>query len=156
MNSSSKYDYIVSACLAGERCRYDGNSNTVDLIAHMVTTGTAIPVCPEIIGGLPVPRTRCELRKLDNGKTEIIGEDGNFYTEAFNLGASLSLETAIKNGITTAILKSKSPSCGCGKIYDGYFTGKLIEGNGITAELFIKSGIKVITDIEFKELTGNS
>lgn len=140
--------YIVSACLAGEKCRYDGNSNSDIRIKAMVENGSAIPVCPELLGGLPVPRVRCELR-LNSGSREIIGEDGNNYTAAFTRGAILSLEIAEKNGITRAILKSKSPSCGCGLIYDGTFSGKLINGNGITAELFINSGIKVLTEQEF-------
>lgn len=144
--------YIVSACLAGERCRYDGNSNTNDTIKVMVENNLAIPVCPEVLGGLPVPRVRCELRKNNNGCPEIKGKDGNDYTEPFTRGALLSLETVKKNGITQAILKSKSPSCGFGLIYDGTFSGKLIEGNGITADLFIKSGIKIFTEQEFEKL----
>ena len=141
--------YIVSACLAGEKCRYDGNSNTDIRIKAMVENGSAIPVCPEMLGGLPVPRVRCELR-LSSGSSEIIGEDGGNYTGAFTRGAILSLEIAEKNGITRAILKSRSPSCGCGSIYDGTFSGKLIDGNGITADLFIKSGIKVFTENNFE------
>jgi uncharacterized protein YbbK (DUF523 family) len=144
--------YIVSACLAGEKCRYDGNSNAEDMIKELVENGSALPICPELLGGLAVPRPRCEMRKSDNGSAEIIGEDGNNYTEQFLRGATLSIEAALKNGITHAILKSKSPSCGCGLIYDGTFSGKLIRGNGITAELFIKSGIKVITGEEYMEL----
>ena len=138
--------YIVSACLAGEKCRYDGNSNTVDRIRSMVENSTAIAVCPEVLGGLPVPRVRCELQKNEDGSHLIKGEDGKNYTEAFLRGAMLSLKLAQENEITQAILKSKSPSCGCGSIYDGTFSGRLAEGNGITADLFIKSGIKVFTE----------
>lgn len=141
--------YIVSACLAGEKCRYDGNSNTDTRIKTMVENGSAIPVCPEMLGGLPVPRVKCEMQINSSSSAEIIGEDGKVYTGAFTRGAVLSLEIAEKNGITQAILKSRSPSCGCGFIYDGTFTGKLIQGNGITADLFIKSGIKVFTELEF-------
>ena len=143
--------YIVSACLAGEKCRYDGNSNTDIRIKTMVENGSAIPVCPEMLGGLPVPRVKCELRvNTSSNSAEIIGEDGNNYTGAFTRGAILSLEIAEKNKITQAILKSGSPSCGCGFIYDGTFSGKLIEGNGITADLFIKTGIKVFTEKNFE------
>lgn len=141
--------YIVSACLAGEKCRYDGNSNTDIRIKEMVENGSAIPVCPELLGGLPVPRVRCELR-LSSGSKEIIGEDGGNYTDAFTRGALLSLEIAENYRITQAILKSRSPSCGCGFIYDGTFSGKLIDGNGITADLFLKSGIKVFTENNFE------
>lgn len=149
MNENFKAAYIVSACLAGESCRYDGASNTIDSIKSLVENGSAITVCPEVLGGLPVPRARCELRKKENGTSEIAGEDGNNYTDYFKRGALLSLEKAQQSRITIAILKSKSPSCGCGLIYDGTFCGKLVEGNGITAELFIKSGIKVYTEDQF-------
>ncbi len=142
--------YIVSACLAGELCRYDGKSNTDEKIKTLVDGGSAITICPEVLGGLSVPRTRCELRINVNGTAEIIGEDNNDYTECFIRGAFLSLEIARKNNITQAILKSKSPSCGCGLIYDGTFTGMLVAGNGITAELFIQSGIEVFTGEQFE------
>jgi uncharacterized protein YbbK (DUF523 family) len=149
MDKTITMKYIVSACLAGEKCRYDGNSNTDIRIKAMVENGSAIPVCPELLGGLPVPRVRCEQR-LTSGSREIIGEDRGNYTDAFTRGAILSLEIAEKNGITQAILKSRSPSCGCGSIYDGTFSGKLIDGRGITADLFIKSGIKVFTENNFE------
>ncbi len=152
MDDPKTLKYIVSACLAGEKCRYDGNSNTSDRIKSMVENGTAIPVCPEVLGGLPIPRARCEMRMKKNGYLSIIDENGNFYTDSFSLGAMKSLKIAERNGITKAILKSKSPSCGCGFIYDGSFSGKLIEGNGITAELFITSGIEVFTEIEFEKI----
>jgi len=152
MNTNQNVIYIVSACLAGEKCRYDGNSNTVNSIKEMVTKGTALPVCPEMIGGLSVPRVRCELSKNNDGSFEITGEDGNSYTDAFRKGAMLSLDIALKKGITKAVLKSKSPSCGCGLIYDGTFTRKLVEGNGAAADLFLKSGIEILTEIEFENV----
>ena len=153
MSQTSKVKYIVSACLAGERCRYDGAANTVDLIKILVENGSAIPVCPEVLGGLPVPRVRCELQWKDNGTPEITGENGNDYTEQFIRGALISLDKAAGNGITVAILKSRSPSCGYGFIYDGTFSGKLVSGNGITAELFIRHGIKVYTEQEFVKIS---
>ena len=147
--------YIVSACLAGEECRYDGRSNTVDAVVDMVADGAAIPVCPEVLGGLAVPRARCELHKNDDGSVEITGEDGRSYIKQFLLGAERLLAIAKENGITAAVLKSKSPSCGCGLIYDGTFSGKLVPGNGIAAELFIKSGIKVYTEDVFVKQNGS-
>lgn len=149
MKKAGHIKYIVSACLAGERCRYDGGSNTIDEIALLVKNGSAIPVCPEVLGGLGIPRARCELIKTATGQL-IIGEDGKDYTESFIHGASISLGIARKNKITHAILKSKSPSCGIGCIYDGTFSGTVIEGNGIAAEMFINSGIKVFTENNFK------
>jgi len=152
MSGAEKAKYIVSSCLAGEKCRYDGNSNTIGLVKDLVANGLALSVCPEVLGGLSVPRTRCEVLKNNDGTSRIIGEDNIDYTDNFILGAKIALETAVKNGITNAILKSKSPSCGYGIIYDGTFSGKLIEGNGITAELFAESGINVFTEIEFSKL----
>lgn len=150
MSDRSPAKYIVSACLAGERCRYDGGSNTVDSIKNLVENGEAVAVCPEVLGGMPVPRVRCELRRNDDGTEEAVGEDGRNYTEQFKRGAVLSLEEAVKFGAATAVLKSKSPSCGCGLIYDGSFSGKLINGDGITARLFKKSGITVCTEKDFQ------
>lgn len=156
MSKTQTPQYIVSACLAGEKCRYDGNSNDVDAVINMVKDGRAIPVCPEVMGGLTTPRVRCELRRLNNELVEVYGENNINYTEAFKNGAMLALDRALKNGITKAILKSKSPSCGCGIIYNGTFSGELVEGNGIAAELFIKSGIKVITEDEFDKSSNDS
>jgi len=149
MSENFKVKYIVSVCLAGENCRYDGGSNTLDAIKTLVENGDAVPVCPEVIGGMPVPRPRCELRKNNDGTVVVTGEDGKDYTGEFTRGAELSLDIALKHGISEAVLKSRSPSCGWGLIYDGTFSGKLISGSGITAELFIKSGIKVSTEEEF-------
>lgn len=152
MNKTVSAEYIVSACLAGEKCRYDGESNTIDAIVKMVNDGTAVALCPEVMGGLPIPRIPCELKRNPDGSLNIIDKNNNNHTEAFIRGSELALDAAVKAGITKAILKHRSPSCGCGLIYDGTFSGKLIEGNGVTAELFIKSGIKVITEIEFENL----
>ncbi len=148
--------YIVSACLAGDKCRYDGNTNRVDMITDLVENGSAFPLCPELLGGLTVPRPRCEMKRRDDGSIEIVGEDNRFYTEDFIRGASAALEIAKMKNITHAVLKSKSPSCGCGLIYDGTFTGKLVDGNGITAELFLKSGITIFTEEEFIQLHSRS
>jgi len=143
--------FIVSACLAGEKCRYDGNSNTSDIIQNMVKNGSAVAICPELLGGLTTPRVKCELKINQDGKKAIIGEDGKDYSDNFSNGAVISLQVARQNRIEYAILKSKSPSCGYGLVYDGTFSGKLIKGNGITAELFMKSGIKVFTETEIDE-----
>lgn len=141
---------LVSACLIGENCRYDGNNNLVEAIKVLYEKGKVIPVCPEILGGLPVPRPACEL--VENaGVLRVMGKDGSDYTAQFRTGALLTLEEALKNNIKLAVLKARSPSCGKNKIYDGTFSGKTIEGNGITAQLLIENGITVIT--EFDNLT---
>lgn len=143
--------YIVSACLAGEKCRYDGNANTDPALKKLVDTGQAIPVCPEILGGLTCPRPRCEIMITADTQFRVIGEDGKDYTDAFLNGAIKALKIAEEYGVTDAVLKSKSPSCGCGLVYDGTFSGKLVEGNGLTAELFLQSGIYVLNEDNFTQ-----
>ena len=124
---------IVSACLAGIPCNYKGEAKTNPQIVHLVATGKAIPVCPECLGGLPIPRTAAEQKE---GK--VITKNELDVTTEFNIGAQAVLEIAKENNCTVAILKSKSPSCGKGQIYDGTFSGNLIDGNGITTNLLIK------------------
>ncbi len=129
---------IVSACLAGISCRYDGKSNPHEKVIELVENGDAIAVCPEELGGLATPRKRAEIR----GK-RVINEDGVNVTDAFQKGAKAALEIAKQHSATEAILKSKSPSCGCGKIYDGTFSGNLVDGDGIFAKLLKEEKIPV-------------
>ena len=131
---------IVSACLAGYRCRYDGKIVPDDEIVALVKQGCAIPVCPEMLGGLPCPRIPAE--RTEDG-LRVVTREGNDVTEAFTSGAFEALRMAKLFGCDRAILKANSPSCGCGQIYDGTFSGTLIEGDGVTAELFKKNGIAV-------------
>ncbi|HPS58301.1 MAG TPA: DUF523 domain-containing protein [Spirochaetota bacterium] len=138
--------YLISSCLTGINCRYNGTSSYVKELARLVDSGLAITFCPEVLGGLPVPRTRCELVSDSHNRIHAYGIDGTDYTFSFVLGAERSLKLAKYNQISTAILKSKSPSCGCGKIYDGTFSGTLVQGNGITADIFLRSGIDVINE----------
>ncbi|NLG93509.1 MAG: DUF523 domain-containing protein [Clostridiales bacterium] len=140
--------YLVSSCLAGIPCRYDGKSCTNPKIAELVKQGRAIPVCPEQLAGLPVPRACCEIVADKNGKKKVMSANGKDLTKEFEDGAQKALRIAKENGITKAVLKSKSPSCGCGCIYDGTFSGKVIPGNGIAAQLFLENGIEVLTENE--------
>ncbi len=144
--------YIVSACLAGVKCRYDGNSSDNDFVRNLVKEGKAIAVCPELLGGLKTPRPACEVFNGDDGKRHVITKAEHNYTREFEEGARKTLELAKNEGIRKAILKSKSPSCGCGLIHDGSFTGAMINGNGLTADLLIKSGIEVYTEQQIEEL----
>lgn len=167
--------YLVSACLAGVPCRYDGKSFIDKTVMDLVNQGEAILVCPELLAGLPTPRPRCERRAkeankqtnnkegfdtlinkekrmIDINQIQIICEDGRDLTKEFFQGAQKVLEIAKAANITMAILKSKSPSCGKGFIYDGSFTGTLTKGNGVTAELLLQNGIKVITEDEIQIL----
>ena len=131
---------IVSACLAGYRVRYDGKTVPNEAVVDLMKRGEAIPVCPEMLGGLPCPRTPSE-RTADG--TRVRMRDGTDVTEAYQRGASETLRMARLYGCTYAILKAKSPSCGCGLIYDGTFSGTLREGDGVTAQLLKENGITV-------------
>lgn len=135
---------LVSACLAGCNCKYNGKDNTVDEIKEMVQKGEAITVCPEQLGGLPTPRNPSEIQVID-GNIRVVNNIGEDVTEQFIKGALKTLEIARKVNPSKIILKSKSPSCGVGLIYDGTFTGTLINGNGITAQLLIDEGFSVIS-----------
>lgn len=140
--------YIVSACLAGIKCRYDGKSNKNEYIEKLVKEGKAIPVCPEVLGGLSIPRVPCEILSYKKGKRKVVNKEGRDCTEEFFLGAEKTFQIIKATGIKTAILKSKSPSCGSGKIYDGSFKGRLIKGDGITSEVLKSHGITVYAEDE--------
>lgn len=134
---------IVSACLADVHCRYDGGAKACQAVIRLVAQGQAVPLCPEQLGGLPTPRLPAEQIA---GK--VIRNDGIDVTDAFNRGAQEALKIAKLVGAKTAILKARSPSCGSGKIYDGSFSGRLVDGNGIFAELCKLAGMEVITEEE--------
>ncbi len=130
---------IVSACLAGFPCRYDGKTKPCAEVVELVRTGKAIPVCPEQLGGLPTPRPPCEVR---SGR--VVDKNGTDRTESFHQGAQAVLTLAQIYGATQALLQNRSPSCGTGWIYDGTFSKTLAAGDGITARLLKENGIQVI------------
>jgi len=134
-----KKTILVSACLLGEPTRYDGQSRPNSRVSLLLEKYELIPVCPEVMGGLPTPRTPSE-RVFER----VLMRDGRDVTEEYERGAALALERAVEAGCTLAILKERSPSCGFGKIYDGSFSGKLTDGNGVAAELLSSHGIRVI------------
>ena len=144
---------LVSACLAGVECRYDGKHSEIDGIAQMVKAGKALPICPEVLGGLEIPRPCCEIVK-EGEVDKVISKDGADVTAAFEIGAQKTLALAQLLEIDTAVLQSRSPSCGLGRVYDGTFSGRLVPGNGLTAELLVKNGIRVIRDNEFDTAIG--
>ncbi len=111
----------------------------------MIEEGNAIAVCPEVLAGLPTPRESCEIQKNANTYS-VRSKSGKNFTDAFINGANETLKICLGNNINKAILRSNSPSCGFGKVYDGKFNGTLIRGNGLTADLLFKNGIKVFTD----------
>lgn len=132
---------LVSACLLGVACRYDGKSKEVERIKKLLSKYTLIPICPEQLGGLPTPRVPSE-RYGD----KVINSQMEDVTLQYKKGAEEALRLAKIFNCSVAILKAKSPSCGCGQIYDGSFSKTLITGNGTTTELLLKNGIKVFTE----------
>ena len=130
---------IVSACLAGFPCRYDGKSRPCAEVVELVKAGKAIPVCPEQLGGLPTPRPPCEILS-----GQVVDRNGTDRTECFQKGAQAVLALAQTYGAKQALLQNRSPSCGTGWIYDGTFSKTLIAGDGITARLLQENGIQVI------------
>ena len=133
---------MVSACLLGENCKYNGGNNRNEVLLEMMAGYEIIPVCPEVAGGLPVPRVPVE---LVNGRA--VNRDGEDVDNAFRKGAELTLAIAEKENPDLIILQSRSPSCGVSEIYDGTFTGRKIPGHGIFAEMAIRAGYKVM-DVE--------
>ena len=139
----------ASACLAGKACRYDGKAKPSAGIAKRMAEGEEIfLICPECLGGLASPREPSELtgtgKAVLEGNARVMGKDGEDRTAQFLAGAHAALAQLKDAGIKKVYLKSKSPSCGVGKIYDGTFTGTLTAGNGVAAELFLQNGIEVI------------
>ena len=138
---------LVSACLLGIGCRYDGKHKANDEVLKLREKYNLIPFCPEIFGGLPTPRIPSE-RIGDR----VMMKDGTDVTENYKRGAKEALELCRIYNIKTAILKERSPSCGKGEIYDGNFTGALTERDGVTAELLINNGVRVLGESEINIL----
>ncbi len=135
---------LISACLLGLECRYDCSVKEYPKINQLLGKHTLIAICPEQLGGRPTPRPPVEIRN-----NEVVDKEGNIYTDSFKKGANIVLRLAKINNINLAILKSNSPSCGYGKIYDGNFNKTLINGNGITAQLLSDNGITVKNEENF-------
>lgn len=133
---------LISACLLGISCRYDGESREYDL-KGLEKKFSLIPVCPEIYGGLPTPRVPSEIA----GDT-VFNREGKNVTAQYQKGAQETLRLAKLFDAKYALLKAKSPSCGKNRVYDGSFTGTLIEGEGITAKLLKENGLEIFTEDE--------
>ena len=139
---------LVSACLLGVACRYDGKRKPNEAVIALKEKYNLIPVCPEIMGGLPTPRLPSEIR----GET-VIMENGEDVTHKYSKGAEETLRLARLFGCGKAVLKEKSPSCGSGRIYDGTFSKTLTEGNGVTAGMLLANGIRVAGETEIDALS---
>ena len=142
-----KTKIIVSACLLGENCKYNGGNNKCDDVIALAEKFEIIPVCPECFGGLPIPRVPSEIK---DGR--VYSKTGEDLTEAFLSGAEQTLYIAKEANAPCAMLKENSPSCGFGKIYDGTFSGNKIDGNGITAQLLYDNEIQVFGESQVKRL----
>lgn len=137
---------LVSACLLGAMCRYDGKSNALAKLESLREAASLVPFCPEIYGGLATPREPSEIKE---GK--VCSRDGQDVTAQFEKGAYEALRMANLLGCTVAVLKERSPSCGGHQIYDGTFQGKRVEGQGITAALLEKNGIRLFNEEQADE-----
>lgn len=148
---------LISSCLIGLYCRYDGETKLVEKLTKLVEQGKAIFICPEQAGGLATPRVPAETEQgktskdVLEGNARVMGKDGSDVTKEFEKGAKEALSLCQKYGIKIAILNQKSPSCGSTKTYDGSFTGNKILGNGITAELLMQNGISVYNEENFPD-----
>lgn len=138
---------LISECLIGNNVKYNGKNNFNEIAKKLFDEGQAVIACPEVLGGLPIPRTPAEIK---GGK--VISLDGVDVTDNYSEGAQKTLEIAQKYNVEFAILQERSPSCGVHKIYDGTFSNTLISGMGKTTELLEKHGIKVITIEEYMKI----
>ena len=140
---------LISMCLLGEPCRYDGKSVPLDgtIIEKLKEKYTLVTVCPEQEGGLPTPRITAE-RQGEN----VVRRDGVDVTAEYRKGAEVALSLCRRFGISIALMKAKSPSCGAGRIYDGTFSGTLTDGDGVTVSLLSGNGIKIFTENDVNSL----
>ena len=129
----------VSACLLGENCKYNGGNNYSEKVIDYIKAHEVVSVCPELLGGLPIPRESAE---IVNGMVRL--KDGSSVDKEFRQGAEIALEIIKKQGAELVILQSRSPSCGVNTIYDGSFSGRIISGQGVFADLLRRNGIKVM------------
>lgn len=149
--------YVVSACLAGARSRFDGTSKRSARVERLVRDGEAIPVCPEQLGGLPTPRPATEIAGGGGAavladRARVLTANGSDLTANFLRGAEEAAALAELFGATSAILKSRSPSCGCGAVYDGSFKDRVVDGDGVLTALLRRKGLKVMTEEEFEKI----
>lgn len=147
---------LVSACLCGVNCKYNGKNNLNLYFMGLLQEGKVVPVCPEQLGGLPTPRKPAEIsggsgQDVLDGNNRVITRDGLDVTENYIRGAYETLKIAQLADVDTAILKSRSPSCGSGYIYDGSFSNKTRKADGVTAALLRENGIRVINEDDYIE-----
>jgi len=145
---------MMSACLTGVNCKYNGGSNLLPACKALADDEEVLLICPEELGGLPIPRSPSEIiggggEDVLNGQAWVVNRDGEDITLHFIKGAEEVLQLARQHKVTLAILRRRSPSCGCGEIYDGSFTSTLRSGDGVCAALLKKNGISVVSDEDY-------
>lgn len=141
---SAKSTILVSACLLGENCRYDGKTKRSTQLLNMIRDYNIISVCPEVEGGLSTPRPPAEI--VGN---QVLRGNGEDVSAQFHGGANSCTQTALEHDASLAILKSRSPACGCGEVYDGSFSGNLVNGDGIFTQSLKATGIMCISDEDY-------
>lgn len=139
---------LVSACLLGECFKYDGGSNRNGAVIAFLAGNEAVPVCPEVLGGLPTPRVPSEI--VDG---QVVAEDGRNVDAQFRAGAAEALRTALEEGVQLAVLQPRSPSCGVHEVYDGTFSGRIVAGRGVFAQMLVESGIPVVDSADVERLS---
>ena len=139
---------LISACLLGEPCRYDGKAQPCEAAKALAGRYELVPVCPEQLGGLPTPRTPSEIQR-DGRVVDCMGHD---RTDAFLDGARAVLAIAQERGCDRAVLKSRSPSCGVHEVYDGSFEGVVVPGRGIAADMLAKAGIEIADEHDVQRM----
>ncbi|MCI2068182.1 MAG: DUF523 domain-containing protein [Bacilli bacterium] len=144
---TDKETILISACLLGNKVRYDGKGQEAMYAKMLAEYFNVIPICPEVDGGLPIPRPKAEIK---DGK--VINEKGKDVTSFYEKGAEAALSIAKRFNVSLAILKERSPSCGSSLIHNGLFDGDLLPGQGITTALLRKNGIDVISENQIKDL----
>lgn len=142
---------LVSACLLGVNCKYDGSNNNVQKLEQLIKKYNLVPICPEQLGGLSTPRCASEIcsgtgKEVLKGISRVISKDRKDVSQEFVKGAVEVLDIAKKYNCKIAILKQRSPSCGSGLIYDGSFNSNIVEGNGVCSQLLIDNGVKVVSE----------
>ncbi|MGG5340711.1 DUF523 domain-containing protein [Enterococcus sp. AZ192] len=147
----------ISACLGGICCRYDGQSKELSFLKELVEKKEAMPICPEVLGGLPIPREPAEITGGDGfavwqGQASVLTVSGEDVTECFKEGAKIAYQKLLEHQIDTLIVKEDSPSCGYRRIYDGTFSGNKIAGIGVATAYFILNGISVVSENEWQTI----
>jgi uncharacterized protein YbbK (DUF523 family) len=144
---------VVSACLLGVACNHEGRGSFRSVVQELEKRYRLVPVCPEVLGGLSTPRPAAEISGGDGpdvlaGRAQVVNVNGGDVSGAYRRGADAAVQVARAGGATRAVLKTRSPSCGSGQIYDGTFSRRLVEGQGVTAAALRAAGLEVCSDEE--------